>query len=108
MIRDVKEIACAVASEWASDDFDPVKFKAALDQLEWTTRPYRAHVHTRPEIDARFWKTREELESDICSCGLPYELCTAIAMFDIMCVAATRGEVANAQHAAARFLEHLS
>jgi hypothetical protein len=40
-----------------------------------------------------------------CSCGLPWELCTATGYIETLCLAATRGEVINAQVAAQRALE---
>ena len=48
-----------------------------------------------------------DFDKNRCQCGLHWELCSALSFLEIMCTAATRGEVANAQHAAARFLEIL-
>ena len=42
------------------------------------------------------------------SCTLPFELCTALAFIETLCVAAIRGEVLNAQHCAKRALELLN
>ncbi len=44
---------------------------------------------------------------ELCECGLPWQLCSMLGFIDIMLTAALRGEIHNAQHAAAQALEVL-
>lgn len=46
-----------------------------------------------------------KLPRGVCTCGLRWQLCCALAFLEIMCCAACNGEVRTAQHAAWRILD---
>lgn len=77
----------------------------AIRHVPWLREQFRVALH---RLDEETTPSPIDVEYYCCPCGLPPELCTALAFLEIMCVAATRGEILNAQHASIRFLDLLN